>query len=97
MGTRKSTTAKPYIIRERPQFTDLTYSAEHMIFQRANVELTAGTIILCVPKKNIACGLHHLLAFHDPSALMPVVREPTAEPFQYGSLGLFKLKEEGFV
>jgi hypothetical protein len=68
-----------------------------MVFQRANVELTAGTIIVCVTKKNIACSLHHLLAFYNPSALMPVVREPAAEPFQYGSLGLFKLKEEGFV
>jgi hypothetical protein len=37
------------------------------------------------------------LAFYDTSALMPVVREPATEPFQYGSLGLLKLKEEGFA
>src|SRR5262245_38447288 len=97
MGTRESTTAKPCIIRERPHFTDLAYSSEPMIFQRANVELTARTIILCVTKENITCGLHHLLAFHNTSALMPVVSEPATEPFQYGSLGLLKLKEEGFA
>jgi len=68
-----------------------------MVFQRANVELTARTIILCVTKENIARGLHHLLAFYNTSALMPVVREPVTEPFQHRSLGLLKLKEEGFA
>lgn len=37
------------------------------------------------------------MAFYNTSALMPVVREPVTEPFQYRSLGLLKLKEEGFA
>ena len=61
-----------------PHFTDLTYSAEPMVFQRPNIELTVGTIILCVTKKKITCGLHHLLARHNTSTLMPVVNEPAA-------------------
>ena len=97
MGTRQSTAAERCIIRKRPRFTDLTYSAEPMVFQGANVELTARTIILCVTEKNITCGLHHLLAFHNTPALMPVLDEPAAGPFQCGSLGLLKLKEDGLA
>src|SRR5262245_65085216 len=65
-----------------------------MVFQRANIELTAGAIILRVTKKNITRRLHHLLAFHDTTALVPVISDPPTEPLQYRSLGLLKLKEK---
>src|SRR5215813_10332987 len=97
MGPCKSTAAHARVIRKRLQFTDLADPAEPMVLQRADVELTAGFVVLRVTKKNIARGLHHLLTFHDTLALMPDIGYPPAEALQYRTLRLLELQEQRFA
>jgi len=42
-------------------------------------------------------GLHHLLAFHNPAALVSFVGKLAAEPFQNRSLRLLDLQEQRLV
>src|SRR4029434_9163748 len=97
MGSGKGSATQPCVIRKRLGFADLADASEPVVLQSANVELAAGLLILRVTKKNVACRLHHLLAFHDAPALVAFIGEPATEPLQHGSLRLLELKEERFA
>ena len=56
--------------------------------------MTSGGVVLREAKENIAGGLHHLLSFHHPPALISVIAKLAAEPLQYRMLSLLELKKQ---